>query len=157
MTRTYTYSSIAGLRRTLRALPKEAQARLRDASQAIASDVAASASRRALSVGGVARYVAPTIRASRDRVPKVVMGGTRRLPSRGDRPRRGGRQTVGDVIWGAEFGSDRFRQFSPWRGNDRGAGYFLWPTVRGEAPEIMDRYGEALMDAVDKAAARGDG
>src|SRR5512147_1301244 len=44
---------------------------------------------------------------------------------------------VGSVLFGgkpwdfgAEFGSKRYKQFLPWRGNDDGAGYFLWPTVR---------------------------
>lgn len=154
MARTYTYANVAGLRRALRALPKEAQATMRDASSDIAADVAGRAAVRARFVGGVAKHVAPTIKARRDRVPKVVMGGSTRLPDRpGGRSGRG--QTVGDVIWGAEFGGGRrpsTRQFSPWRGNGEGAGYFLWPTVRENADETMERYGDALVKAVDRAA-----
>lgn len=154
--RTYTYNNVAGLRRALRKLPKEVSASLREASLGIAQDVAGIAAQRARMVGGVAKYVAPTIKAKSDRVPKIVMGGTARLPGE-----RGGRnQTVGNVVWGAEFGGGRrptTRQFSPWRGNSTGAGYFLWPTVRDESAEIMDRYGDALMDAVDDAARGTDG
>lgn len=152
MARTYTYQNIAGLRRALRSLPKEAQATMRDASLDIADSVARKAGQRARMVGGVMRYVAPTIKAKRDRVPKIVMGGTTRLPSRDGSPRRGSKQTVGNVVWGGEFGSDRFRQFSPWRGNGEGAGYALWPTVRDESDDTIERYGDALMSAVDKAA-----
>jgi hypothetical protein len=58
---------------------------------------------------------------------------------------------------GAEFGSDRnqrrlgrprgrvvpvsgWNQFKPWRGSDRGAGYFLWPAIREQEDEIINRY-----------------
>lgn len=157
MAKTYTYTDVAGLRKALRTLPKEASARLRDASVDIAEDVARKAGARARMVGGAAAYVAPTIKARRDRVPKIVMGGTTRLPARDGAARKGTRQTVGNVVWGAEFGSDRFRQFSPWRGNDTGAGYFLWPTVRAESDSTIERYGDALIRAVDKAAGRDDG
>lgn len=155
MARTFTFNHVAGVREALRSLPKEASVTLRDASVDIAEDVAAKAEDRARALGGVAKYV--PVKARRDRIPKVVMGGTTRLPARDGRPRRGSRQTVGDVMWGAEFGSDRFRQFSPWGGNGETAGYFLWPTIRDESDGIMERYGDALMEAVDKAASRNDG
>lgn len=44
---------------------------------------------------------------------------------------------------GAEFGSNRFRQFPPHRGRE---GYFLYPAVRESRDEAMRIY----MDAVDK-------
>lgn len=60
---------------------------------------------------------------------------------------------------GAEFGSDRnqrrrgrpggkvttvtgWNQFKPWRGSDAGAGYFLWPAIREQTDEIVNRYDE---------------
>lgn len=147
---------IAGLNRTLNSLPKVAQARIRDASVAIAADVAQDAQQRARSgsrgVAKVARHVAPTIRATRDRVPVVRMGGSKKLPTSGSgwtHSRSGPGQTVGDVMWGAEYGSDRSPQFSPWGGNDESAGYFLWPSVRMD--EIEERYAEALVDACEDA------
>lgn len=152
MARTYTFDEISGLRKALRAVPREAQGELRKASLVIADRVAGKASGRARGVGGVAKYVAPTIKARRDRVPKIVMGSTKRLPGR-----RGKGQTVGDVMWGAEFGARVHRQFQPWRGSGQGAGYFLWPTVRDESDETIERYGEALLSAVDKSARRHDG
>lgn len=151
MTRTYTFTQIAGLNRALRALPKDASVELRDSSQVIADKVAAKAADRARLVGGVAVHVAPTIRSRRDRIPKVIMGGGSRLPSGG---------VVGDVIWGAEFGGGRrpsTRQFDPWRGSGQGAGYFLWPTVRAEHDAILDEYGDAVIRAIDRSAARNDG
>lgn len=158
MAKTVTFYQVAGLNRALRALPKTASANLRDASQAIADKVAKDAAGAATSQGGLAAIVAPTIRSGRDRVPVVKMGSSARLPTSGDgwtRQRLGQRQTIGDVIWGAEFGGGKrptTRQFLPWRGNDTGAGYFLWPTVRGDRDFIEKEYGDAILDAIDEAA-----
>jgi hypothetical protein len=60
-------------------------------------------------------------------------------------------QTVGNVWGGAEWGSRRFTQFPP----VTKVGRFLFATVRDRQDEIMDRYGDALMDAVDSAARKG--
>ena len=139
-----TLDGIAGLNRALRALPKEASAELRDASQEIAGEVADKARAKASGMGGAAAKVAPTIKARRDRVPVVAMGSKKRI----ERGRSGDRQTVGDLIWGAEFGGrgrNTTQQFLPHRGQD---GYFLWPAVR-EA-DIGERYSEALLDALNK-------
>lgn len=149
---TTTYTSVAGLNRALRKVPKEATAKLRDAAQGIAEDIARKAQARAQAEGGVAALVAPTIRAGRDRVPLVRMGSSAKLPESGpgwERDRGGDRQTIGDVMWGAEFGAIRWLQFEPWRGNGTGAGYFLWPTVRGESDAIGERYSDALLSALE--------
>jgi hypothetical protein len=146
MPKTYTYSTIAGLNKALRRLPKDASVELRAASEDIAGRVAQKAEGRLRMVGGVAKYVPVKVR--RDRVPVIVMGGTTRLPGR-----TGKSQTVGNVMWGADFGSDRHAQFSPWVKGGRG----LFPAVEAERDYIMDTYGDALMDAVDKAARRTDG
>lgn len=139
MRRTYTYNSVPGLRKALREVPREAQGELRDAAQDIAGIIATKATARARSVGGVAKYVAPTIRAKRDRIPVVQMGGSGSLPSGG---------IVGDVWGGAEFGSRRYRQFAPFTKGGR----FLYPTISDESEAIMDAYGDALIRAIDKAA-----
>jgi hypothetical protein len=144
-----TYSSVRGLNRALAKLPKLATVELREASLDIANAVASDARRAAMRVGGVARHVAPTIKASRDRVPAVKMGGSGKLPST-NRSRAGGRQTVGDVIWGAEFGGrgrPTTQQFQPHRGT---RGYFLWPTVRERSDDTQERYSEALDTALGK-------
>jgi hypothetical protein len=99
-------------------------------------------------VGGVARLVAPSVKVGRDRVPAVKMGGSTRLPPRNGKPRKGGRQTVGDVWAGAEFGGGaraRTRQFRPHRGT---VGYFLWPAVRQDSDRIQRTYSAALDDAL---------
>jgi hypothetical protein len=62
-------------------------------------------------------------------------------------------------IFGAEFGALAYRQFMPWRGNqwtqgygpDAGTGYAVYPTIRDKVPEIMDTYGDRMMDALAAA------
>lgn len=141
--------TVQGLKRALAKLPKEASDELRAASKGIAADVAQEASSRARGLHPAARLVADSLTASRDRVPVVKMGGSRRLPPHSGRSRSGKRQTVGDVIWGAEFGGGgrpRTRQFPPHRGRD---GYFLWPTVRENCGDIQAAYSAALDKALE--------
>ena len=156
-----TYSSVAGLNKSIRRLPKEAKAKLRDGSEKIAKKVAEDAQNRARGQGGLAAIVGTTIRSGRDTVPVVRMGNSTRLPTSGNgwqRNRTGTRQTIGDVIWGAEFGGGarpETSQFRPWKGSSDGAGYFLWPTVRGDREYIANAYEEAMADA-EKAAFKGE-
>lgn len=67
--------------------------------------------------------------------------------------------------FGAEFGATRnkqrtlpsgrrvrgWNQFRPWRGNDEGAGYFLYPAVRGIDQRAIDLYRKRL-DAITAEA-----
>ena len=63
--------------------------------------------------------------------------------------------------FGAEFGAGRnlprsghrgstyytyqgLNQFKPWRGNSMAAGYFLWPSIRAEAPLLAEEIGDEL-------------
>ncbi len=158
MAKATTFYRVPDLNKALRKLPKTATVELRQAAKAIASKVAETAAASARAQGGIAALVAPSIRATSDRVPAIRMGNTTRLPTQGNgwqRPRTGKRQTIGDVIWGAEFGSITYSQFSAWRGSDTGAGYFLWPAVRDDARFIADKYDEALMDAMKKVKPTG--
>lgn len=144
-----TLDSIAGLNRALRALPKETRAELTDASKDIAEDVASGARSRASGLTGRIggwKYLGPTIRASRSSKPEVRMGGSRRIPGR-----KGGssRQTVGDLLWGLEFGGGsrpRTQQFLPHLGT---TGYALWPVVRERSDDTGQRYSEALLRALE--------
>jgi hypothetical protein len=47
------------------------------------------------------------------------------------------------TLWGgSEFGSNKFKQFAIWSGREgRGSrGYFIYPTLRREQPEILTRW-----------------
>lgn len=146
--KTTTFPTIAGLNKALRKLPKEATVELRNRSVVIAAREADKAKSEATSQGGLAALVAPSIRSTRDRVPKISMGNSKRLPARNGRARSGPNQTIGNVIWGAEFGGQRretTQQFKPWLGH---TGHFLYPTIRADSDEIHAEYSDALLDAL---------
>ena len=139
------FYTVAGLNKALRALPKQASAKLRDASVEIADEIASEARSKGSSAGGaMAAYVAPTFKATRDRIPVIKMGSSKRINGR-----KGKRQTVGDLIWGAEFGGrgrPTTQQFLPHKGT---TGYVLYPTVRENRQDIWEAYSDALLDAVE--------
>lgn len=86
-------------------------------------------------------------RARPDRIPVVKLSSSTGFVSK-SRPNRKRKTKVtrGDVFFGAEFGSDKLRQF-PSRSARFGAGnrgYFFWPTVEKMAPTIRDEYLKAL-------------
>jgi hypothetical protein len=142
---------IKGLNKTLRSLPEEAGDQMRVASKEIADDVASEAATRARGGNAAARLVAGALSTPSSRIPTVKLGGSRKLaPHSGGRARRGKRQTVGEVIWGAEFGGGRrpsTTQFAPHRGRQ---GYFLWPTIRANSRDIKARYSRALDKALQE-------
>ncbi len=148
---TQVFTTIDGLNAALRKLPKDTVSRLRDASVTIAAKVASDAQGRAQQEGKLAALVGPSIRATRDKVPVVRMGGATRLPDSGagwSHSRKGSHQTVGDVLFGSEFGGGRrptTQQFLPWLGH---TGYFLWPSVRADDAYITTEYSAALNKAL---------
>lgn len=160
--KTLTFNEISGLYRFLSGLSSEASKTLRQEAREIANDIATVAASTAKSQGGLAALVAPTLSGKTDRIPTVRMGGSKKLPAEGTgwkHGRKGPNQTIGDVIWGAEFGgargtqsNRRTTQFRPWLGNGDTAGYFLYPTVREMSDEMQERYGEAVVRAIDTTA-----
>jgi hypothetical protein len=138
------YATVDGLNAALRSLGPEASKHLRDASQLIAGDLAADARGRASGIGGAMQLVGPTIKGTRDRVPALAMGGSSRIPGR-----HGDRQTIGDLLWGAEFGGQgrpATMQFLPHLGT---TGYAFWPAVRAGSEHAMETWSSALADALD--------
>lgn len=143
-------SNVEGLRRALRKLPKEAGDELKEASHDIADLIATGARREASFLqgrhkAGGWKYLGPTLRAYRSRIPEVKLGGKRRIPGR-----RGTSQTVGDLLFGLEFGGGKrpsTRQFLPHKGT---TGYALWPTVRAKEDETFGMYSKALLHALEQ-------
>jgi hypothetical protein len=61
------------------------------------------------------------------------------------------------TILGAEFGGGHrptTRQFPPWRGSGGGAGYFVYPTIRGKAGEIAGLLEAAVRKLIREAGFR---
>lgn len=123
------------LSKALRDVGPEAKAELAGASKTVAGFVASDSAQAAASLGGVAAKTAPYLKArgSASGSAGVALGGAR-APFAG----------------GAAFGSDRYKQFKPWRGNGSTAGYFLYPQIRSNAERIVSEYTQALDDIIKK-------
>lgn len=128
---------VQGLRelsRALKAIGPEAQHELRDAAKTVATFVANDARARAMGLGSTAAHVAPSISPTGGVSGAGVGFGGAAYPMAG----------------GAEFGSYRYRQFKPWRGNGPDAGYFIYPTIRADADRIFDEFDGAVKRIIDK-------
>ena len=57
-----------------------------------------------------------------------------------------------DILYGLEFGSKRYKQF-PGRSPNKGrgnAGYFIYPTLRQEQPELIDKWEKGFEQILDR-------
>lgn len=122
------------LNKALKALGPEVQAELKAANFEVGTMVADDAKSLALGLGGVAAKVAPSIRATKTQAGAAVSFGGAAYPFAG----------------GAEFGSYRYPQFKPWRGNSSDAGYFIYPAIRQDADQIETTYVERIDDILRK-------
>ena len=102
--------------------------------------------------------VASTIRANKDRVPNITIGGSK--------GRASGGANSGQLLFGNEFGSDRnikgskglfpnggyrFPDRSPREGRGN-AGYWIFPTLKAMQPEIRRRWFNAIEKVLDNWA-----
>lgn len=136
---------VDGMREALaafRKLPKDANDELRTASLALAQALAGSVADAARTEGRQAALLATTVKASRDRVPAVQAGGTKRLGRK--------RKPAYKLLFGSEFGSSRLRQYRPHRGRE---GYWFFPVVEREQDEILAAWNRAAQAIADKFGA----
>lgn len=124
-------SGLRELNKALKELGPQFPKEMRKTNKAVAEDVASEARSRALSLGGVAAKAAPSVKASAGATSGGVAVGSNSAP------------------WalGAEFGGGRRKttqQFKPWRGSGASAGYFVYPTIRENADEIVEAYSEGM-------------
>lgn len=132
---------LAGLREGLakfRTLPKEAADELRDASGSIATALVAFAQIAARTQGRQASLMAPTVKVVRDRVPAIQAGGAKRVGRR--------RVPAYELLGGSEFGSNRFRQFRPFRAD----GYWFFPVADNQRDYADRQWGRAVERIVSK-------
>jgi hypothetical protein len=138
-----------GIRETLaafRGMPRDAQNELRAAALDLSLELAAAAKASGEAEGSQAALVAGTVKAMRDRVPVVQAGGSKRLGSR--------RKPAWKLLFGSEFGSNRFRQFP--RLHQGRAGVWFFPVIEENAPMIAARWREAADNVIRAFATRGD-
>lgn len=140
---------VTGLQEVRSALKRcedaDRQAELKQANFDVAELVVREGRSGASGVSSMAARAAETLRAGRQLAKATVTLGGARAP----------------FALGAEFGAGRdvrrgnvggnpprpgrgWNQFMGWRGNGEDAGYFLYPAIRENTPEIVDRYGDAI-------------
>lgn len=127
-------TGLAELNKALKALGPEVQKELKAANFEVGSMVAGDAQSIALGLGGVAAKVAPSIKATKTASGAAVSFGGAAYPFAG----------------GAEFGSLRYKQFQPWRGNGSDAGYFLYPAIRQDVDQIEATYVQRIDEILSK-------
>lgn len=152
--------STSGVRQTLRAfarLPKEASEQLRDASLDISKDLADDVAAAATARGAQAALMAPTVKATRDRVPALTAGGNKRV-GRHKTPAHA-------LLFASEFGMNRRsgwyaaaqyaqssgRQYPPHLGRNS---YWFFTTVSDNEADISRRWEQAA-DSIIRAFGRG--
>lgn len=130
--------SISGARETLaafRALPKEASKELRDASTRISEVEASKIRAAAVSSSKQSGLVASGIKARRDRLPSITVSGTKRV-GRNKKP-------LNKIMFGANFGATRLKQFRPHRGAGQDD-YWFFVTAEKDIPRMVDQWGRAV-------------
>ncbi|HEY9416112.1 MAG TPA: hypothetical protein VIQ30_15230 [Pseudonocardia sp.] len=129
---------IEGARETLAAfkkLPREAQAELRAASVRVSEVEAVKIRAAATASSKQSALVAPGIRARRDRLPSVVIGGRKKV-GRNKAP-------LNKIMFGANFGASYLHQFR----SHRGAGqddYWFFSTAEKDIDHMVDQWGRAI-------------
>ena len=141
---------IRALLKTLNEMDKESKTDLKEKAKGIAGWVAEDIKTAATyaPMYKQATRVAQTVRATKDRVPSVSIGGAKGKFSGG--------AVSGDVLYGSEFGADptsvnggfpnggrRFPYPSPRQGRGN-AGYWIYPTLRAVQPRIAREWHEAV-------------
>ena len=132
---------IDGATETLKAfrdLPQQATDKLRDAAGEIAAELGNQVRADARSnASPQLALVAQTVRVRRDRIPVLLAGGTKRLGVN--------RVPAYKLLFGSEFGSDRFAQFHKRHQGQKGSWFFA--AVDAEAARISAAW-NAAADAI---------
>jgi len=153
-------ATVEGLKETLRAfsrLDKDAQKAARDEVQKVADllarEIAAAGNRQT----SRDRFVAQSVRGTRERTPVIKIGNAQRMPV--SRSGRGPRAS--DLMFGMEFGSSggvdnptarggrpgwRFPERSPRKGRGN-EGYWIFPTASRQQRKAVDLWAKALEKA----------
>ena len=138
----YDKSDLRGITRAFKAMDDQAVEAAKKESSALAEyaaqQIKITAATRTVS-GTAARRIADGVKVSKtSKVGEFSYGFARQKFS-------GGGSTL-DLLYGMEFGSNRFKQF-PKRTPNKGrgnSGYFIYPTLRRIQPELVRQWEEAF-------------
>jgi hypothetical protein len=144
---TYDKRELRGVIQAFKAMDDQAIDEARKESSALAeyaaNQIKKAAATRTVS-GVAARRIADGVKVSKtSKVGEFSYGFARQKFS-------GGGSTL-DLLYGMEFGSNRYKQF-PTRTPNKGrgnSGYFIYPTLRAIQPELIDKW-EAAFDRILK-------
>lgn len=136
--------SAYGVRETVAAfdrLPRDAREEIVEANYQIASSLVPRLRFSAATLGHQGTLLGPTVTALRDRrVPVVSAGGTAPVGHK--------RKPAYKLLFGFEFGSDRYRQFRRHLGG--GGSYWLFKTVFENQNEMMRKWLKAADRIIDQ-------
>jgi hypothetical protein len=143
---TYNKAELQSIKRAFKAMDDEAIDQSRSVSNSLATyvqgKIIAAAARRPNQASS--RIAQGSVVSKKSKVGELSFGFQRQKFS-------GGATT--QQLWGGfEFGSNKFRQFPVWSGREgRGSrGWFIYPTLRAEQPEIIRQWEQAFDKIVRK-------
>lgn len=131
----YDKSEMRAILKSFKAMDDEAIAQAKEKSSALAEYVQGKIKSAAASRGEGARRVADGSRVSKSsKIGEISFGFASQ--------RFSGGATTQQLWGGMEFGSNKYKQFPVWSGNEgRGSrGWFIYPTLRSAQPEIIKQW-----------------
>lgn len=144
----YDKSELNAIKRSFKAMDDEAISQAKEKSSALADFVqgkVTASARSTRAIPKVATRIAEGSKVSKSsRVGEISYGFAAQKFSGG--------ATTKDLWGGAEFGSNKFKQFPVWSGREgRGSrGWWIYPTLRSVQPEIVKRWNESFAEIVKR-------
>jgi len=149
--------------KAFKTLPKEAQDVLRAETQKLVGTLAEEMKRKAATAPNPkqAMLLARSIKANKDRVPSITVGGGRKVPVQRKKTPGSPQPMQSDLLFGAEFGvrqggpgtfKQGGRKFANYSGRmGKGSrGYFIFPTLRKNQERIRRTYLETVYKLLRK-------
>ena len=144
---TYDKAELRSITRAFKAMDDEAIAQAKQTSSALADFVR---SKIVTAANNVTRNRLDNKVAEGSKVSKSSKIGEISFGFAGQKLSGGG--TTQQLWGGAEFGSNRYKQFPVWSGREgRGSrGWFIYPTLRSVQPEIIQKWEQAFSTIVKR-------
>ena len=144
---TYDRAELRSITRAFKAMDDEAIAQAKQTSSALADFVR---SKIVTAANNVTRNRLDNKVAEGSKVSKSSKIGEISFGFAGQKLSGGG--TTQQLWGGAEFGSNRYKQFPVWSGREgRGSrGWFIYPTLRSVQPEIIQKWEQAFSTIVKR-------
>jgi hypothetical protein len=144
---TYDKAELRSITRAFKAMDDEAIAQAKQSSSALADFVRGKIVAAAI---GRTRNLLDNRVAEGSKVSKSSKIGEISFGFAGQKLSGGG--TTQQLWGGAEFGSNRYKQFPVWSGREgRGSrGWFIYPTLRSAQPEIIQKWEQAFSTIVKR-------